>query len=375
MRNIESVSFDELLIDSTGGNDKILQSDYRQKGALPIIDQGENFIGGYTDDLSLKYSNQLPCIVFGDHTKILKYVDFDFALGADGTKILLTKKGFDPKFIYYYLHTFRFPANVGYSRHFKFLKEIKIPKFDLDYQIKCRNILNKADSIRKKRQQSIRLADEFLRSTFLDIFGDPVSNPYKFEECSIGDYSSLVSSGSTPLGGERVYSNEGIIFFRSQNVLMNEFDLSNVAYINNNIHNNMKRTWLKNGDVLFNITGASIGRVNVYRGKNDLANVNQHVCIIRLVDKALIPEFLSFFISFNNYQQKILSQNAGATRQAFNFEQIKSFKIFKPSIELQNKFYNIYRKLAFIRGENKSYLIESENLFNSLIQHAFGGEL
>jgi len=206
MKEFKYIPFDDVIIDATGGNEKILQSEYQKKGVLPIIDQGESFIGGYTDDLSLKYSNQLPCIVFGDHTKILKYVDSNFALGADGTKILVTKKGYDPKFIFYYLHTAKFPPNVGYSRHFKFLKEISIPKFDEDYQIACRKILDKADSIRKKRRQQIKLADEFLRSTFLDMFGDPQNNPKGFRTESIGNYIDEVKNENTLSYSNKIYS-------------------------------------------------------------------------------------------------------------------------------------------------------------------------
>jgi type I restriction enzyme S subunit len=252
--------------------------------------------------------------------------------------------------------------------------DINIPK-EISEQERISDLLNKADSICKKRQKSLRLAEEFLRSTFFNMFGDPVTNPKKFEECTIDEYSELVSSGSTPLGGERVYSKVGIPFYRSQNVLMNEFDLSDIAYIKKEIHDSMKRTWLKNGDILLNITGASIGRVNVYRGEDDKANVNQHVCIIRLDSHKMIPEFLAYFISHENYQKKIIKQNAGATRQAFNFEQIKTFKVFSPTIELQKRFLEIYNRLSIMKGSYRLSLTESENLFNSLMQRAFKGEL
>src|ERR1035437_1446876 len=272
MKSIEHIPFKEVLLDVTGGNDKILQSDYKPNGRLPIIDQGESLIGGYTDDISLKYSHELPCIVFGDHTKLLKYIDFDFALGADGTKILLIQKGFDLKFIYYYLHTCQYPSNIGYSRHFKFLKEIKIPKFDIGYQIECRTILDKVKVLRKNQNKANKLTEQFLQSAFIEMFGDPVNNPMAWEKVSIRNISSIVTSGSTPLGGSEVYENKGIAFIRSQNVLMNKIDYSDIVFINEKIHERMKRTWVKKNDVLLNITGASIGRVSYYEGEDYAAN-------------------------------------------------------------------------------------------------------
>jgi len=251
------------------------------------------------------------------------------------------------------------------------MKEMIIPVPSIEDQINIYSILMKADTLIKRRKETLLFADELLQSIFLEMFGDPVVNSHRYKDCLIGDYAKLVSSGSTPLGGERVYTKEGILFFRSQNVLMNEFDISDIAYISKDMHSNMKRTWLKNGDILLNITGASIGRVNVYRGEDEKANVNQHVCIIRLDENEIIPEFLAYFIANDNYQNRILSQNAGATRQAFNFEHIKAFKIFKPPIERQKTFCNIYRKMLMQKEKNKAFLTESENLFGSIMQMAF----
>ena len=98
------------------------------------------------------------------------------------------------------------------------------------------------------------------------------------KEDHLGKYTELISSGSTPKGGSYNYLDQGeILFIRSQNVLMNKFSDHDALYIPLNIHEKMKRTWVKNRDVLLNITGASIGRTTVYMGEEIKANVNQHV--------------------------------------------------------------------------------------------------
>ena len=115
-----------------------------------------------------------------------------------------------------------------------------------------------------------------------------------FPLAKLGPLTSLISSGSTPLGGSTRYLAEGpVMFVRSQNVRMNCLDLSDVVYIDSALHEHMKRTHVRSGDVLINITGASIGRVAAFDRNGDTANVNQHVCIIRPKPELLDFRFLT----------------------------------------------------------------------------------
>jgi len=250
-----------------------------------------------------------------------------------------------------------------------------IPVPPLNTQQKIASILEKAGSAGEKSREANRLTDEFLKSAFLEMFGDPALNTKKIPLVKCGDISSHVSSGSTPLGGQKTYFKSGILFIRSQNVHMNKLDLSDVAYISEAVHNKMKRTWVKNGDVLLNITGASIGRVAYFIGKDNSANVNQHVCIIRPKKEKIVPEYLSFLISMPNYQKKIFALNAGATRQAFNFEQIKKFEIPIAPMEHQQKFAALVQKVEKLKEKQRESEKELNNLFNSLMQRAFRGEI
>jgi type I restriction enzyme S subunit len=154
---------------------------------------------------------------------------------------------------------------------------------------------------------------------------------------------------------------------------MNKFSDHDALYIPLDIHENMKRTWVKNGDVLINITGASIGRTTVYCGEDNKANVNQHVCIIRLKDfKTIDPFYLSYFLSSNSFQRHIVKINAGATRQALNFSQIGKFKIPIPSIKTQKKIVEMIKKAEKL----KEYRAEADELadeyLNSLFSEMFG---
>jgi len=109
------------------------EKEYLATGKLPIIDQGAKLIAGYTNDITLAYSGAMPAIVFGDHTRIFKFIDYNFAIGADGTKVFSPNEEFDPKFFYYALLALSLP-NDGYGRHYKHLKVSKIPWLPLPEQ-------------------------------------------------------------------------------------------------------------------------------------------------------------------------------------------------------------------------------------------------
>lgn len=101
-------------------------SDYKLEGRFPIVSQESSIISGYTDFEDYVYRVPKPIVVFGDHTRVLKYVDFDFVVGADGVKILVPTNDIVSKYFYYFLIWYNVPS-LGYSRHYKLLKEISIP--------------------------------------------------------------------------------------------------------------------------------------------------------------------------------------------------------------------------------------------------------
>jgi type I restriction enzyme, S subunit len=105
---------------------RVKQGSYLLAGKIPVIDQGQDTIGGYTNDEDMAFDDKLPVILFGDHTRSLKYVDKPFAVGAEGVKILRPRERYVPKFFYYLLRSLQIPSR-GYSRHFQFLRKFYLP--------------------------------------------------------------------------------------------------------------------------------------------------------------------------------------------------------------------------------------------------------
>lgn len=110
----------------TDSKKKIKQKDYLVKGRLAVVDQGQELIGGYTNDVEKSFSGTLPVVIFGDHTRCIKFVDFPFAQGADGVKVLRPKPFYLPKAFYYALQSVNIP-NLGYRRHFPLFNKFSIP--------------------------------------------------------------------------------------------------------------------------------------------------------------------------------------------------------------------------------------------------------
>jgi len=252
------------------------------------------------------------------------------------------------------------------------IENILIPVPPIQTQKRIVSILERAEKLKNLRQEANEEIDSIIQNLFHFFFESK-----NFEESNLRNMTSLISSGSTPLGGSKNYLDKGeTVFIRSQNILMNKFSQHDKLYISEEIHTKMDRTWVKKNDVLINITGASIGRTAIYNGEDNRANVNQHVCIIRLKENSSINQlYLNYFLSSKKMQNYILLRNAGATRQALNFNQIGNFRVPIPQISLQNQFASLVEKIESIKEHQTQSSEEINTLFDALMQKAFNGEL
>lgn len=370
------------------GNYKFLRiTDIQEQG---VNWEGVPFAEGLDDEnVANKYLLQQGDIVFArtgattGKSYLLGECQFPTVFASYLIRVRPNESIINPKFLYLFFQSSSYWAQIEKNKkgaaqagvNASVLGELDIPVPSIEEQEKIIMTLEKAQSLVRKRKTQISTLSSLSQSLFYEMFGDPRINPKGYEEELLGSLTTHVSSGSTPRGGQKSYLEEGIPLIRSQNVLMNHLDLEGVAYISAETHQNMNRSKVQNKDVLFNITGASIGRVTVYTGKDNGANVNQHVCIIRVNTDKLNPYYLSYYLSSYHFQSGVKENNSGATREAFNYTQIKNFKILLPNIYEQNKFEN---RVLLI--ERKSLLLlkslnQLENLFDSLMQSVFKGEL
>ena len=154
--------------------------------------------------------------------------------------------------------------------------------------------------------------------------------PEDWDQSTIGDIATKVGSGITPTGGSSRYKKYGRPFVRSQNVGWGNLLLNDLAFIDDETHNSFPATELEQGDVLLNITGASIGRSALVADRLIGGNVNQHVCIIRPVQGKANPKLINLLLLSSLGQCQIDSFQAGGNREGLNFTQIKSIKLPLP---------------------------------------------
>lgn len=178
--------------------------------------------------------------------------------------------------------------------------------------------------------------------------------PKQWNLVQIRHLNTKVGSGVTPKGGAEVYTEEGVIFIRSQNVHFDGLRLDDVVKIDFDTHEKMSSSKVMYKDVLLNITGASIGRCCVVEKKNEM-NVNQHVCIIRPTPK-ILPEYLNLVLQSNVGQVQIKLGTTGGNREGLTFEAIKEFVIPLPDLKEQEEILNTIQSSL-----NRYYELESLN--------------
>jgi type I restriction enzyme S subunit len=183
----------------------------------------------------------------------------------------------------------------------------------------------------------------------------------------------------TPRGGSESYIDEGIPLIRSLNVYFSGFKFEDLVFISKETHSNMRNSQLRIGDVLLNITGASIGRCYYFSGEFDEANVNQHVCIIRVNSKKIYSKFLYYLLSTKKKQDEIMNLQVGASREGLNYQQIKNFDVPIVDLNKQQEIVDYLDKKTQDIDKIVEKINQSINLLteykSSLISHVVTGKV
>ena len=228
----------------------------------------------------------------------------------------------------------------GKSLNSSHLKSVKIPFPPLDVQ---QRIITEYEIVTEEIERvkmSITQLQEDIKAKFLEMFGDPVTNPMGWEAAKFFDVTCKIGSGATPKGGEGSYVNEGISLIRSMNVYNGYFKYDGLAHITDEQAKQLDNVTVNENDILLNITGASVARSCIVPNDVLPARVNQHVSIIRCEPSRLDHIFANTVLISESYQQLLLSlgESSGATRQAITKQQIENLIIILPPLETQMRF-------------------------------------
>lgn len=305
-----------------------------------------------------------------------------------GCKGIVPKRNLNTLYLYYFLKkSVVMLNNLGSGTTFKELSgkklaDVKIPIPPFSEQKHIVAILDEAfDAIakaKKNAEKNLVNVRELFESYLNRIFTNPEND---WEEKKLGDITTKIGSGATPLGGEKSYKANGISLIRSLNVHDYSFKLKDLAFIDDKQSDLLSNVIVESGDVLLNITGASIARCCIIPDNVLPARVNQHVSIIRLMKNIILPEYLHYFLISKVIKDKLLltGEKNGATRQALTKALIENFKVYYPSLKEQKSIVKKLDELSLeIKQLEKIYKDKINNLKElkkSILNKAFIGEL
>jgi len=355
--------FLDVMYDDTKNARKIKSCDYNHEGKYPIIDQSSKNVIGYTDEIDGLY-NDVPVIIFGDHTRRFKLVEEPFFIGADGTKVLkLRSSVYDYKFIYYYLLHKKIP-DTGYNRHFKWVKELEFPEIPRSIQsdiVKKLEVLNDLISSKNKLLESF---DILIKSRFVELI---YNNKLIYQKVRLKD-CCLISSGATPSRKNSDYWDEnGINWFKTTE-LKNNFLFDSDEKISKLGYEKTSVKILPKHTVLIAMYGQGKTRgMTGYLLNN--ATTNQACAALISLD-TINPKYL-WYTMINSYD-RLRNMAKGGTQPNLSVSLIKDFEIILPPIDIQNKFTNYIEQINKLKSDVQKSIEETQLLMDSLMQEYFG---
>lgn len=359
---------------------KTKQKDYLPKGQLPIIDQGQQLIGGYSDNPDLQLSCNLPVIVFGDHTRAVKYVDFPFGAGADGIKVLEPADGIYPKFLYYATQYLVLRLeDRGYARHYQYIekKELDIPSIPEQKRIVARieqlfsELDNGVETLLKTKQQLAVYRQAVLKEAFDRVIPDSSMQTIK-AVCNDIKVGIVIKPA-------QYYTDEsnGVKAFRSANVREFRINDAEWVYLTKEGHEYNLRSEIHTGDVLIVRSGYP-GTACVVT--DDYNNCNAIDILIAVPNTDIVtPEYLCAFTN-SPYGRKLVAEKKRGVAQAhLNVGGYSKMEIPVPEISVQKQVVlSIAQRLSVYDSISKTIdtaLQQAEAMRQSILKQAFEGKI
>ncbi|WP_313254714.1 restriction endonuclease subunit S [Empedobacter sp.] len=324
---------------------KVKKEIYKPIGKTPIIDQGKEYIAGYTDE-NFETVIADEYILFGDHSEHIKYVNFSFIQGADGLKILKIKKDF-PKYIYYCFLNF-YNKEYSYKRHWTNAKNTLIPipcpdnpEKSLEIQQEIVRVLDELTSLTNQltteletERQNRKKQFEFFREQLFRFEGK------ELEWNKLGSVADVTKLAGYEFTKHIKYSDEGnIIALRGLNV-KGTLDLTNVKYIDGSEFTKLSRSKLYINDMLFTYVG-TIGEIALIN-ENDKYYLAPNVSRIRFENSKLLPSFMFYYFKTDFFvRNQINKYLSNSSMKNLTMENIRKFMVPIPPLEEQERIVKL----------------------------------
>lgn len=337
---------------------------------IPVLTAGQTFILGYTNETENIYHKNLPVLIFDDFTTAIKYVDFPFKVKSSAMKILSNDKSKTSiKYLFYAMGRISIDTELHKRYWISLYSNISIPLPPLSVQLQIVQKLDKVQLLIEQRKYQIEKLDLLAKSRFIEMFGDPVTNPKEWESGTIRDIASEVKYGtSSPAteGGKYIY-------LRMNNITYDgHLDLSNLKHIDLP-DDQLAKYQVQKGDVLFNRTNSKelVGKTCVF--KEDIPMVIAGYIIRVRVNARANPEYLSAILNSKYGKRTLLDMCKSIVGQAnINAQELQNIDILIPPLALQNEFAAFIEQLDKSKFTIRKSLEKLETLYRALLQEYFG---
>lgn len=354
----KELSFEEC-IEKIKTPSKLQKNKYLSEGKFPVVAQESSLINGYSNDKKLLYKISSPIIIFGDHTRIFKFIDFNFILGADGAKIIKPKSNIDPKFFLYYLKAVT-PKSLGYARHYKLLKKIKfkIPPINLQKKIinKLEKIYSRVDELisnSKSKQNKI----EEIYSNYLD---ELYFKNKKIDLVKVKEISEVKGGKRLPKGTKLLNEVTNFPYIRvsdfTESGTINE---DSVKYITKETQAKISKYTITDKDVYLSIAG-TIGKTGVIPSSLNNSNLTENAVKI-VLDKKCLRDFFYFFTKTSSFKSQALKQTRKTAQPKLALKRLSEVELPLFSISDQIK---IIDKIKQLNNHKMFFLNINQNLIN-----------
>ncbi|MGN0821642.1 MAG: hypothetical protein ACI4OX_07700 [Akkermansia sp.] len=350
-------AFTDVFRDCSRFGTKLPTSEYQQAGRNPIIDQGQAAIAGYTD-LENGVFRDIPAIIFGDHTRIVKYVDQPFFMGADGVKILKAiDSDVDYRYLYYALRFVNIP-NTGYNRHYRLLKESFVTIEGLPRQREIVHVLDKVEAVIDKHKRQLAKLDELVKARFVEMFGSTVANEKKWSTQKIETVAPARCATQKQqttvwlLNLDAVESHTGRIL-EYQYVDYTRVGPSTCCFDEKNVLYSKLRPYL-NKVVLPDRPGMATSELVPLRPNDQVNRV-----------------FLAYMLRSDEFVAYIKEKVSGAKMPRVQMDEFRKFPMIIPPLPLQRQFAEFVTHTEKMKGKVRASLEATQKLLGSLMQEYF----
>lgn len=356
---------------------QVKSKDYKKEGKYPIVSQEAELISGYWDDEDIVYNHKDPVVIFGDHTKNIKYIDFHFVVGADGTHILSTKNDINPKFFYYVLKSIKL-RDLGYARHYKLLKEKYIPVPPLSEQQSIVDYLDSAfakiDAMKANAEKALNEAKALFQASLKEML-EPKEG---WEEKTLGElceiYGRIGFRGYTTR--DLVSSaKDGAISLSPSNIQDGKMDYSKCTYISWFKYEESPEIKIFNGDVLLVKTGSSYGKSAIVENLPHEATINPQSVVLKKIK--INNKFFAYQLRTNRVRREFDQFVSGTAIPTFSQAKLSTVPLLFPPLSEQQSIVttldSLKSKVDRLQANYEKISKECDALKQALLKEVFEG--